>query len=255
MDRCSTYDFESVSKNINSVLHDDLGEKNDRCLELYTELIKVYTEIDSSFINHCNKSVKYLKYLEDYYEGNINAAKAIIYVYCWLYDNELHKEKYNNSRLNIYKKLLKEYPVIDSMSNIPTIFQTYLKNSIDENLKNLYELYYKFDKFINEKECKGSNCKCAEECYDSYNSYIKGCNKSDNVNFCNGLEKFRAQYNNYMSDGSKCNGNYKYLPPAISFGISVILIPLIATLIISSLLFVLYKVIILYTNVNITYFH
>ncbi|KMZ77329.1 hypothetical protein PVIIG_05299 [Plasmodium vivax India VII] len=255
MDRCSTYDFESVSKNINSVLHDDLGEKNDRCLELYTKPIKVYTEIDSSFINHCNKSVKYLKYLEDYYEGNINAAKAIIYVYCWLYDNELHKEKYNNSRLNIYKKLLQEYADIVHDSNIPTIFLTYLKEHIDENLKNLYDLYYKFDKFKNKKECKGSNCKCAEECYDSYNSYIKGCNKSDNVNFCNGLEKFRAQYNNYMSDGSKCNGNYKYLPPAISFGISVILIPLIATLIISSLLFVLYKVIILYTNVNITYFH
>ncbi|KMZ77225.1 hypothetical protein PVIIG_05884 [Plasmodium vivax India VII] len=250
------YNFESLFKDIHSILLSDSEKQYEKCTNVYTKVKAQYDVIDESFITHCNKYSEYLKYIEDNYDGNINnMAKGIIYLYCWLYDKELHKDKYHNNRINIYKKLLEEYDVIEYASNIPNIFRTYLNENIEENLKNLYDLYYKFDKFRKDKKCSDDNCKCAEECYISYNKYIKDCNKPNNADFCNGLEEFRAQYNNYTSNDFKCKEDYKYLPPAINFDISLILIPIIATLIISSLLFVLYKVIILYIYVNIRYLH
>ncbi|SCA60315.1 Plasmodium vivax Vir protein, putative [Plasmodium vivax] len=235
------YNFESVFKDFDSIFNTKFQSPKKKCSEIYTKLKEQYRELEDSFESYCNKAIAYLDYLEEEYRGDINAAKASIYLYCWLYDEELHKQKYNNNKINIYKMLLQEYKEIDRMSNIPHIFGNYLKNNIDENLKDLYHLYYKFDKFKNKKECESNYCKCAEECYDSYITYINNCNNPNNADFCNGLEEFRAQYNNYMSKNFTCDGDYKYLPSTKNFDISLILIPTIATLIITSMLFVLYK--------------
>ncbi|KMZ76858.1 hypothetical protein PVIIG_06046 [Plasmodium vivax India VII] len=249
------YNFKSVFKEIYSIFHTKFENPNEKCTEIFTRLQGQYKEIDGSFKSYCNKAIAYLEYLEKAYEGDINTAKGSIYLYCWLHEVQFNNSKYNNKGLDIYRQLLKEYEEIDRTSNIPHIFGNYLKNNIDENLKDLYHLYYKFDKFKNKKECESNYCKCAEECYDSYITYINNCNNPNNADFCNGLEEFRAQYNNYMSKNFTCDGDYKYLPSTKNFDISLILIPTIATLIITSMLFVLYKVIILYTNANITYFH
>ncbi|KMZ76781.1 hypothetical protein PVIIG_05893 [Plasmodium vivax India VII] len=204
---------------MNSIFHADFENPRKECTNIYTKLKEEYTEIDNSFESNCNKAIAYLKYLEEAYEGEINTAKGSIYLYCWLCDVEFYKSNYNKNRLDIYKKLLEKYDLIENSSNIPNIFGNYLKDNIDDNLKNLYDLYYKFDKFRNNKNCTGNNCNCAKECYNSYNTYIKGCNNPDNAHFCNGLEEFRAQYNNYTSNGFKCNVEYKYLPSTKNFDI------------------------------------
>ncbi|KMZ83405.1 hypothetical protein PVBG_06047 [Plasmodium vivax Brazil I] len=256
--RKDLYNFKGLFSEIKSIFDSEFNNfhVDEKYNDVFNTLKAQYnTIIDDSFKSDCNKAIEYLKYLEQYYEGDINAAKGSIYLYCWLYDVEFYKSKYNNNRINIYKKLLDEYSQIEFAANVQGIFGNYLNGNIGENLKKLYDLYYKFDKFRKDQYCSGNKCKCAEECYTSYNDYIKECNKSDNVDFCNGLEEFREQYNNYTSNGFKCNEDYKYLPSAINSDISVILIPTIATLIISSILFVLYKVIIIYIYVNITYFH
>ncbi|KMZ82955.1 hypothetical protein PVIIG_05250 [Plasmodium vivax India VII] len=193
-----------------------------------------YSEIDDSFESNCNKAIAYLKYLEEQYQGEIDTAKGIIYVYCWLYDVEFNKAQYNKNGINIYKKFLNEYTLIESMSNIPGIFQTYLKGNIDENLKNLYDLYYKFDKFKNKVKCENSYCKCAEECSNIYKKYKQEkCGNDDNTDFCKELHNFERHYNDYLKAHNTCDGN--------SY-IRVILFPILITSIISFIVFFLFKV-------------
>ncbi|CAG9482232.1 unnamed protein product [Plasmodium vivax] len=210
------YKFKTVFSDIKSIYAEDFDkdfkEYEAKCKRINPE----NTEIGENFVTICKKCMKYLDYLEEKFYGyNQKTAQAMLYLYSWLYDNELYKENYSKKELNIYKDLIDKYN--DGSSNLPQIFIEKIDVYLIDKLKEVYDLYYKFDKFKKEKECKTSHCKCAEECYISYNTYIQNCNNPDNADFCNGLEEFRAQYNNYMSNNYKCIGDYKYLPPAINF--------------------------------------
>ncbi|CAI7724102.1 hypothetical protein, conserved [Plasmodium vivax] len=234
------YKFKTVFSGIRSIYEDDFENDLDEYEQQCNKVIQGNSIIENTFGTNCKKCMKYLDYLErQFYTQNQETAQVMLYLYCWLYDKELYNENYSKKELEIYKDLIVKHDEVSS--NLPQIFRENVDEKHIDKLKELYDLYYKFDKFKHNINCSGDYCSCAKECYISYNNYTKDCNKSDNVDFCNGLEEFRAQYNNYMSNSSKCNGEYKYLPPAIKFDISVILIPIIATLIISSILLFLYK--------------
>ncbi|KMZ99021.1 hypothetical protein PVNG_03860 [Plasmodium vivax North Korean] len=226
--------FDSRFNNLNGN-----GKYDKVCITLKGE----YAEQEASFQENCKKSMDYLKYLDENYDGNIDAAKGSIYLYCWLYDEELHKQNYNNNGINIYKKFLEGYQEIDFESNIPFIFGNHLKNNIDENLKNIYDLYYKFDKFINQQNCGDSYCKCAEECAGFYNKYMsEQCGIFYKNNFCNELQNFAKMYNAFFTKNNKCDGKeMKLLLTADSY-IKVILTPILIIAIVSFIIFFLFKV-------------
>ncbi|KMZ88508.1 hypothetical protein PVBG_05994 [Plasmodium vivax Brazil I] len=239
------YNFESLYSRIISIFHTNFNniQVDPKYNEVFRTLKDQYSEIDDSFESNCNKAIAYLKYLEDAYHGEINTAKGSLYVYCWLCDVEFNKPQYNNNGVNIYKKLLQKYEAIEFSSNIPYIFRTYLNENIDENLKNLYDLYYKFDKFINQQNCGDSYCKCAEECAGFYNKYMsEQCGIFYKNNFCNELQNFAKMYNAFFTENNKCDGKeMKLLLTADSY-IKVILTPILIIAIVSFIIFFLFKV-------------
>ncbi|KMZ94985.1 hypothetical protein PVMG_06198, partial [Plasmodium vivax Mauritania I] len=198
-----------------------------------------------SFISPCIKCMKYLEYLDDIYEDQTSEKdEGIIYLYLWLYDIELIKTIYNGNQLNIYEKLLNAYGDIRLYeTNIETIFNTKVKNTLNGELKNLYHLYYKFYKLKRDEECKNKKYQCAEECVDLYDKYRedKNCDNDSSTQFCTKLDSFWKEHAAYINESITCNGNNICLLYLRNPFLSVILTIVFITSIITIILFILYK--------------
>ncbi|KMZ88870.1 hypothetical protein PVBG_06067 [Plasmodium vivax Brazil I] len=168
--------------------------------------------------------------------------QGCIYLYYWIYENELHKSTYNNYDFDIYKKLLKEYDTYNDNSNIKTICSKYINDESNGKLKNLYYLYYKFYKLKKENEGTTIDCKSAQNCAKLYMECIDSCDNDINGLSCAKLEKFRTEYNKYMKQYVSCEEKYTYLPSAIKFDRKAFLISVLVILTIIFTLFGLYKV-------------
>ncbi|KMZ88635.1 hypothetical protein PVBG_06124 [Plasmodium vivax Brazil I] len=188
--------------------------------------------------------MKYLDKLEELDNKDPNADRLIqgcLYLYFWIFEEELHKSTYSNYNLDIYKKLLEQYEKYNTFSNINQRCK-YIKDELNGKLKNLYYLYYKFYKIITENECTIIDCKCAENCAKLYMESIDSCDNDNSGEFCEKLEKFRSLYNVYMKKYDTCDKKYTDLPSAIKFDRKVFLISVLVILVISFTVFGLYKV-------------
>ncbi|SBT01979.1 PIR Superfamily Protein [Plasmodium ovale curtisi] len=82
-----------------------------------------------------------------------------------------------------------------------------IKHDIYVNLKELYELYEKFNKLKNgPTSCTKDNCTCVNECANLYLSYEGKYNGDYYQYFCNELENFRGLYNDQMKN-ENCGDN------------------------------------------------
>ncbi|SCA60775.1 hypothetical protein, conserved [Plasmodium vivax] len=192
------YKFSNVFLKIKSIFDDEFNEPDDKYNDKCDNFSTINGIKKEAFNAHCKKCMKYVRYLEDEYKESIETAQASLYLYYWLLDKELYNEDYTEISLDIYENLLDEYDECE-VSNIHQTYKDYIKDELNNNLKNLYHLYYKFDKFKNRKNCENNNCKCAEQCADLYNTYVREhCGiPYDNI-FCNELQNFANIYNDYI---------------------------------------------------------
>ncbi|CAI7724114.1 PIR protein [Plasmodium vivax] len=203
----------------------------------------LYISSEDSFHDNCIKCMKYLEYLEKIYTKTADHEKGITYLYLWLYDNELHKNTYNiENSLDLYEKLLKSYNEnLNSQSNIEQTYKQFVKSELDNNMHKLYYLYYKFYILKSDDSCKSTKCEPAEKIVHLYNTNKQVCDNDDNTPFCNELYNFADQYNAYIKENNIGNGDQKYLVLTRNNYISVIITPIFITLVVSSILFILYK--------------
>ncbi|GAB69610.1 hypothetical protein PCYB_003590 [Plasmodium cynomolgi strain B] len=238
------YNFTRLFNKTLTIFNDNFNNRVDVYEDRCSSFISENSISDSSFISYCKKFMRYLEYIdeENTSEGNdiyLNRAQAILYLYIWINDNELFGSNYKVS-LDIYRKLLKSYDV-KSNSIMKVIYDIFIRNNITENLKLIYNLYYKFDQLKNNNECQSKKCKCVQECVHLYTQVLNDCNRDVNADYCNELEIFRQIYHSHMKDDTECDVKYKYLPSPIKSNIALISVP-VAIILITSILFLLYKV-------------
>ncbi|KMZ77391.1 hypothetical protein PVIIG_05422 [Plasmodium vivax India VII] len=182
-----------------------------------------------------------LNRLDNSHYSDNKVIQGCIYLYFWIYENLLYRSIDENNNLDVYKKLLEEYDTYNMFSNINQSCK-YMKDELNGKMKKLYYLYYKFYKIKTEKECTITNCRCAEDCAKLYMECISSCDKDTSGEFCEKLEKFRSQYNEFMKKYDTCDKKYTYLPSAIKFDRKAILISVLVILTIIFTFFGLYKV-------------
>ncbi|KNA02383.1 hypothetical protein PVNG_01537 [Plasmodium vivax North Korean] len=213
--------------------------------EICESIMKEYSISNTSFNLNCKKSLYYLENLKKKENTDIKKAQGTLYLYLWLYDKELKNVQHSGNHIDIYKKLLNL--CLDKLSNnILTIYESKVTKDNFEILKNLYNLYYKFNKIEHDNECENTKYECAKKCFDLYKEYIDDCPKKFNADFCNKLEIFRNEFNGYISSEPQCKDKGLYIPSNIFASKSVILlIPIVSLLVLSTFFFILYKVIII----------
>ncbi|KMZ96448.1 hypothetical protein PVNG_05433 [Plasmodium vivax North Korean] len=154
--------------------------------------------------------MKYLENLDEIYKNSIDLDQGTIYLYLWLYDNELHKNIYNTKKKkSIYEKLLESYENIhDPNTNINSIYQTPIKDKLSDKKKDLYYIYYKFYKLKNDEQCKSNSLECAKQCETLHSKYkLENCNNHENDHSCPELDEFWKQNEEYIKKILNCNGN------------------------------------------------
>ncbi|KMZ89409.1 hypothetical protein PVBG_05920 [Plasmodium vivax Brazil I] len=212
---------------------------------------KIYPGTTNSFKSDCITCMKYLEYLDDDISNEKEQKQGIIYLYFWLRYYELQNNINNVKTLDSINTLMDSYEKISSnYSNIQNVYNNHIKSILNDELNvelnnelsDLFYIYEKFDNFQKNKVCTDTKCTCAKECVQKYMSSIKKC--STYRYFCNELEKFRKKYNDYKISETDCPEVDSYLPSYRNFSTSVIiLISFITISVLSSLLFILYKVI------------
>lgn len=212
---------------------------------MFTENCKYYCSIelsDPSLTNDCERTVTYLSSLSD----NIyqSRARSCIYLYYWLYKDVLKKNesKYDTSKL--YQKFLSVYAEYGNDSKLCDDYKEYINKNIFEKIEKLINLYEDFQKFENSSQkTKDQDCKYAKTCSDSYNLYAKDfC--SDNWNpFCVELENFKERYDAVMKSITTCGEEVPLTLPSMGGNsIATISVPVVMALLMSTILFILYKV-------------
>ncbi|KMZ96400.1 hypothetical protein PVNG_05862 [Plasmodium vivax North Korean] len=191
--------------------------------------------------------MKYLKHLDDYnkQDNQDYQEQGIIYLYLWLHYNELQNNINNVNTLDIIDKLMNSYDKLSyASSNIQNVYNNGIKKILNDKLSDLYYLYYKFNKFQKNETCTDTKCTCAKECVDTYIRTINKRDTDSNEYLSNELENFREQYHKNKAFVEECPGVELYLPSCKKYSTSVIiLISFITISVLSSLLFILYKVI------------
>ncbi|KMZ94652.1 hypothetical protein PVMG_02541 [Plasmodium vivax Mauritania I] len=239
--------FSSIFDKYNSIFTQNFDSSYEPPKEACQGIKPLDLDNDISFQANCVKCMKYLDYLDKTYKEQHqekDQKEGITYLYLWLYDNELHKDTYTNKNtLDLFEKLLKSFGdncILDS--NLEQLYKGYVKSKLDNNMNKLYYLYYKFYILSSDGTCKKGNCDCAQNCVDLYNTYKEVCDNDGYTHFCNELYNFAHKYNAYIIEHTNCNNKKKYLLPTRKYNISLILAPIFITLIVSSILFILYKV-------------
>ncbi|KMZ95112.1 hypothetical protein PVMG_05941 [Plasmodium vivax Mauritania I] len=204
--------------------------------------ILIYSGKTDSFSPLCIKCMKYLKHLDDNRDDDYQ-KRGIIYLYLLLQHYEIHNKIYDGNTIENMKKLMNSFGELHSNdTNIHNFFDFYIHNILNYKLNDLYNLYHKFYNFRNNQECTDNKCKCAKECVDTYKNSVENCNNYGNAYLCNELEYFRNIYNK-DKPFQICPDVDSYLPSFIKYSTSVIiLISFITISVLSSLLFILYKV-------------
>ncbi|CAI7718634.1 PIR protein [Plasmodium vivax] len=210
-----------------------------------TTLFSHYSRNIDSLKPDCIKCMNYLKHLDDYNEPDYRdyQEQGIIYLYFWLHYYELKKRIYKKNTLDNFQKLMSSFETIcQPDANIQNVYNTYIKNILNDELSDLFYLYEKFDNFQKEHEFVNTKCMFANECAEKYMSSSEKCKNYGNAYFCNELEKFRTKYNEYKPSVKECKHVQSYLPSCKNYSTSVIiLISFITILVLSSLFFILYK--------------
>ncbi|SBT58520.1 PIR Superfamily Protein [Plasmodium ovale wallikeri] len=190
----------------------------------------------------CKKISKYLNHLEEIHESTY-VTKGCKYLNYLLYEKMLMNRKDGYSIQELYENLKDMNMEIGYLDeNICENHIEEIKHDIYVNLKELYELYEKFNKLKNgPTSCTKDNCACANECANLYFSYEGKCNGDYHEDFCNELENFRGLYNDQMKNENCRDNAAKTLKSFKKNNTVIILIPFILILVTSVFSFIFYK--------------
>ncbi|SBT73946.1 hypothetical protein POWCR01_000165900 [Plasmodium ovale] len=123
----------------------------------------------------------------------------------------------------LYKKLLEEYKKDSSLFKIHECNVEYISNDIIIELKELYNIYDRFQNLAyGNVPSGGSNSEYAPNSFNLYSKYIEKCNGHNIKFFCDVLEKFRKA-NEYDIKLKKCSASIKILPFSKENYLSVII--------------------------------
>ncbi|KMZ88725.1 hypothetical protein PVBG_05671 [Plasmodium vivax Brazil I] len=211
--------------------------------EICNTEFSIYSRTTDSFKNYCIKFMKYLRHLDECSDENYQKG-GIIYLYLLLQYYEIHNKIKNGNTLEIMKKMVNSLEKIHNDVNIATIYNNNMERILNDKLNDLFYLYEKIDNFHMEQEIQNNKCIYAKECVEMYKSSINKCNTNSNKYLCSELENFRNKFNNNNPFAKDCPKLDSYLPSYKNYSTSVIiLISFITISVLSSLLFILFKVI------------
>ncbi|KMZ81711.1 hypothetical protein PVIIG_05543 [Plasmodium vivax India VII] len=162
------------------------------------------------------------------------------YLYYWIYQELLQKNKNYDVALKVYRSILGKYfENYDEDDN--HLRKNYIHEDKDMILKNSAKLIELYDTMNNDGNT--FDCDCAKKCSDLYKEFVGECYNDYDYAFCSELQSFKYKYDEKMKSIETCNGAEKILPCAIKHDVHVIIIiPMIILTILAFLVFVLYKV-------------
>ncbi|KNA01528.1 hypothetical protein PVNG_05549 [Plasmodium vivax North Korean] len=196
------------------------------------------------FKSDCIKCMKFLKNLDDCPELDYQ-EQGIIYLYLWLQYYESRNKINNDNTLENMKKLMDSFVTLhNNNTNIDNTYNIHMKGILNDKLNDLFSLYEKFNYLQINQECTKNKCKCAQECVDTYKKSLEKCDTYSNIYLCRELENFRIKYEKHKPSATDCPELDSYLSSYKDYSAYVIiLISFITISVLSSLLFILYKVI------------
>lgn len=205
------------------------------------EISKHFINDHEKYRNPCTQVLKYLSYLES--KPSLDYRACCKYLNYWLYDNVINNKKSEYNALKLYQ----QFKNLDNDLLDHNICEKYIEDINDDIFSELKELYTLFDKFNHIKKETTSNianiCKIADECSTLYRKQEQKCAANYKNIFCNELENFRKVYNSYMASKIKCNAESIILPSFLKNNLAaIIIVPFVIILIVSFILFILYKV-------------
>ncbi|SBT01806.1 PIR protein [Plasmodium ovale] len=203
----------------------------------YCEIIKRSHFSSNNFDNYCYKVAKYLEYIKDKNDGNG-------YEHCIHLNYLLNSKIEYNTFLSYEKrKLFEAYKDLSENLKICSNNIELISENVLEKISDLYNFYDIFHNMIKSIDSPGENfCTHAEKSSESYKNIKKHCQTSSGYGFCEELKKIREKYYLTMKYENRCSTAPIALEPEdIEDSKGTILIPFAVILVITSVLFILYK--------------
>ncbi|GAW84145.1 variable surface protein [Plasmodium gonderi] len=199
--------------------------------------------VDRNGINDFDNTCPYI--IDCIYDQKEDGEKindhVCIYLYYWLYENYYKNEGDFENVKKRYEVYLKAYA--NYQHSICDYYKNNFTDVILKKLKDIYDMNTELGNIKNSKgPCSSSKCKCAKKFYEIYNKYVNDCKSNNDRVFCKALKKYIGEYNKQMANGNSCNGIPEFLPLFQTYNIKVyIIIPIVAALMITLFIFIMYK--------------
>ncbi|SBT58131.1 PIR Superfamily Protein [Plasmodium ovale wallikeri] len=196
---------------------------------------------DASLTKDCERTVTYLSSLSE--NTYLDSAHSCIYLYYWIYKDVLNKIESKYDTTELYQKFLSVYAGYGNDSKICDDYKEYINKNIFEKIEKLIDLHENFQKFENSSQkTKDQDCKYAKTCSESYNLYATDFCKDGWNPFCVELENFKEKYDAVMKSVTICGEEVpRTLPSMGGNSIATISVPVVMVLLMSTILFILYK--------------
>ncbi|KMZ96447.1 hypothetical protein PVNG_05432 [Plasmodium vivax North Korean] len=151
---------------------------------------------DTNFFSTCQKIAIFIKYLQDN-DHSSDIDRTCKYLN-YLINSQVRKFNYPPYETKeFYVKIIQEYEKKKyPLNTICKGVIEHLDNNIFEKIQKLYNLYYRFNKFIN-MSSSSRECKILDEYVQLYRVYMEGCGEESESLFCKALKNFSHYCYNY----------------------------------------------------------
>ncbi|GAW84095.1 variable surface protein [Plasmodium gonderi] len=213
---------------------------NNECSQIKVKFSDI---TDSNVLNICHKSINFLFQIFTSPDDSLKNV-AVQYLYYWINQKEQTKVV-DITRINeFYKELIS---IVKKNILSFEYYNIYLEYDIDDLqiINDIYNIITSIKNIIQSDNinCDGKEKHCAKECEERYNRLYNICKDKHNTDLCNELKNIRKK----LHDHNIINKYNISIPEMISYLerqdiILPILIPIVITLLVSCLLFYIYKV-------------
>ncbi|KMZ95077.1 hypothetical protein PVMG_05604 [Plasmodium vivax Mauritania I] len=188
----------------------------------------------------CTRVFKYMNKIKDKHEKITPECDK--HLYYWIQEELLAVQSNGCNAFSFYKILLEYYCKNSNWEQCKTHISE-MKYDVYQRHNNLMYLYYIFQIFKNDEDKEGSSkCNKANVCVKQYDEYIEPCYGGVSSNYCDELKNFKEDYEKLIAE-VQCDNVTKILtsPEGISKAY-ISTISVVSILIVSIILYFLYKV-------------
>ncbi|SCO65754.1 VIR protein [Plasmodium vivax] len=228
----------------NDLYTNDSGQTEDFSEEYCSD---INTELKRSGFNGCKNVESVCKIIVKYMfklkgkDHNI-ITEGCKYLYYFIYDKLKECNCNNSNEYSLFQSLLKiscsevEWDGCNDYINNIMYKDLFHKHN---NLIYLYEIFKELKDV--EDSTSSDNCNKAMKCVKEYDQYIAPCFGGVSSNYCHELKKFKGEYEQIIKN-VMCDNVPKILKPVEGISIvSIILFHIITMLIVSVILYFVYK--------------